>query len=972
MSKHWKRFAAVVVSLTMAFQFCVNDFYAYAETGTPQTDSVEETNADQPQTTAEPEASTEPAPEAETDTADPAQTPAEDTASEQESQDSDPAQGQAPVNEEEQPQEQEEAASTLKLEFKDEAGTTLKTVDPIALTGKTVGQPIRLTEVGVDTNIQGYTLVDIKDKNDSTKDYNANSVEFTLTKNVTELQLVYRANPKEPETTPTENDTNTTEDSQQGEAEEDSEADPDEDGQPSTLVINYVTRNDKMEKTAIEGQNPVTVEGQEGDIVSLNEYKINIEGYKLAEESKGLVDVTLVAGENQLDLVYEKSALNAKAFTALLADEPAVTYNITYNSNYPSDAKKYDSKNGSSETTLVDAVNTNAVYTYASGTKATVIEGFNLANATFTGWNTKADGTGTAYSPNQEIDVTQNVVLYAQWTQPTQSNEIDLEVRYYYRNNNYVTINVKGLDLGNNTASFMLANLQDVLAQVGDRQHNYDVDHFSGWTVNGQSYGLNETCTTLYKTEREWDWGWKTINYVEVRADDNSKETTAQFFVLNINLSTGTGDKEDYYSVGSGTLVDNLPEGQIGSDNNTGRDVSEYIKSAPSPAQIADILSISLEEAQSVRWYVIKDQSDGYHVDGIIYNVNVNWNVTFIGTAGSGTEVRVVEDNGSLEYSNFPTPANEDLFRGWFIVDENGDITDQQVTGNLNRIQENITLQAVYYDAYAVTGSFAMEDGSEVIDGVSVDPGTQTIKKGGKSEEIKFTVPEGYTISNVTLNNNPVSDWKNNVKQSNDGTLTYTHPVINNVKESKNIVVTLSEKPDRQDYDDGLIKVEDNTDDELDEINQGSIIVNVYVDGQLRADDTHTVKFAYADGAMVDVDVTLYGEDANKYVINKVYAEQSNPQLGNNYIEVDGGKLDNVIDGSTVSIYLTSKYSVEYYLDGQKLNGDYLDNTVYTYEAVTEGEATYYPAEEIAKSITVKALPEVGDDQYVSGMDIRF
>ena len=195
MSKHWKRFAAVVVSLTMAFQFCVNDFYAYAET------------------------------EAETDTTDPAQTPAEDTASEQESQDSDPAQGQTPVNEEEQPQE--EAASTLKLEFKDEEGNTLKTVDPIALTGKTVGQPISLTEVGVDTNIEGYTLVDIKDKNDSTKDYNANSVEFTLTKNVTELQLVYRANPKEEETQPAEgNNTNTTEDSQQGE--EDSEDDSEE------------------------------------------------------------------------------------------------------------------------------------------------------------------------------------------------------------------------------------------------------------------------------------------------------------------------------------------------------------------------------------------------------------------------------------------------------------------------------------------------------------------------------------------------------------------------------------------------------------------------------------------------------------------------------------------------------------------------------------------------------------------------
>ncbi|HIW18808.1 MAG TPA: InlB B-repeat-containing protein, partial [Candidatus Faecalicoccus intestinipullorum] len=226
MSKHWKRFAAVVVSLTMAFQFCVNDFYAYAETNAPEQETVV-TNTGQPQTPAEPEASTEPAPEAETDTTDPAQTPAEDTASEQESQDSDPAQGQAPVNEEEQPQEQEEAASTLKLEFKDEAGTALKTVDPIALTGKTVGQPISLAEVGVDTNIEGYTLVDIKDKNDSTKDYNASSVEFTLTKNVTELQLVYRANPKEGETQPAEgNNTNTTEDSQQGE--EDSEDDSEE------------------------------------------------------------------------------------------------------------------------------------------------------------------------------------------------------------------------------------------------------------------------------------------------------------------------------------------------------------------------------------------------------------------------------------------------------------------------------------------------------------------------------------------------------------------------------------------------------------------------------------------------------------------------------------------------------------------------------------------------------------------------
>ena len=220
MSKHWKRFAAVVVSLTMAFQFCVNDFYAYAETTTPEQETVEQTPTEQ-QTQPEPEVTTEPV---ET----PAQTePAQEPAPEVETETTTPPAEEEPAQEETPAQPEREVAGTLKLEFKDEEGNTLKTVDPIALTNKYVGDTIRLTDLGVDTNVADYTLVDIKDKNDGTKDYNPNSVDFTLTKNVTELQLVYRANPKEGETQPAEgNNTNTTEDSQQGE--EDSEDDSEE------------------------------------------------------------------------------------------------------------------------------------------------------------------------------------------------------------------------------------------------------------------------------------------------------------------------------------------------------------------------------------------------------------------------------------------------------------------------------------------------------------------------------------------------------------------------------------------------------------------------------------------------------------------------------------------------------------------------------------------------------------------------
>ena len=38
------------------------------------------------------------------------------------------------------------------------------------------------------------------------------------------------------------------------------------------------------------------------------------------------------------------------------------------------------------------------------------------ANHTFTGWNTKADGTGTSYDPNDKFNMpAENVILYAQW-----------------------------------------------------------------------------------------------------------------------------------------------------------------------------------------------------------------------------------------------------------------------------------------------------------------------------------------------------------------------------------------------------------------------------------------------------------------------------------------------------------------------------------------------------------------------------
>ena len=47
---------------------------------------------------------------------------------------------------------------------------------------------------------------------------------------------------------------------------------------------------------------------------------------------------------------------------------------------------------------------------------------------TFTGWNTAADGTGTSYDAGDEITITENTILYAQWTPRT------FDVKYFDTN----------------------------------------------------------------------------------------------------------------------------------------------------------------------------------------------------------------------------------------------------------------------------------------------------------------------------------------------------------------------------------------------------------------------------------------------------------------------------------------------------------------------------------------------------------
>lgn len=61
---------------------------------------------------------------------------------------------------------------------------------------------------------------------------------------------------------------------------------------------------------------------------------------------------------------------------------------------------------------------------------------FERPGYTFTGWNTKADGTGTSYTNGQKISLTEDITLYAQWIK---GNPYVINEYNYDEDNNYIS-----------------------------------------------------------------------------------------------------------------------------------------------------------------------------------------------------------------------------------------------------------------------------------------------------------------------------------------------------------------------------------------------------------------------------------------------------------------------------------------------------------------------------------------------------
>ena len=147
---------------------------------------------------------------------------------------------------------------------------------------------------------------------------------------------------------------------------------------------------------------PLTAKAQ-GELSSDTELNVISEGY---------IDGTIKISTHELSLIGKSKDAPAKNTAKLKLAVP--TYTVTYDGNGADSGKTTDPT------------------AYATGTTATVkANGYTCDGCTFTGWNTKADGSGDSYKTGDWITMTGSVILYAQWTRNS-SHGGDDDDKYFF------------------------------------------------------------------------------------------------------------------------------------------------------------------------------------------------------------------------------------------------------------------------------------------------------------------------------------------------------------------------------------------------------------------------------------------------------------------------------------------------------------------------------------------------------------
>lgn len=327
----------------------------------------------------------------------------------------------------------------------------------------------------------------------------------------------------------------------------------------------------------------------------------------------------------------------------------------------------------------------------------------------FTGWNTKADGSGTAYSPGATFVVSEDVVLYAQWVPGTFN----------------VIFNYNGATGGNTVPSKQVVYNQkygaDGVWPVPEKTGYTFRDWGTGNPVNTQSIGTvirsNYTVSIIQDTTVYAWWNPKTgytVNYDSDGGSEIESETNIAWdsAVVPNAVPEKNGYDFDGWLFANSAVSDNATYGKLA--------VSD------------DVMSVTLRAKWSPKTgYTVTYDTDGGSI--IADLTDVSWNQT-----GLVPSVMPVKDGYALT--------------GWTMGDVSVD--SSMAYGDLAEDDSvmSVELKAQWVLSEHNTVHYSTDGGSFVPDKVNVMPEDKNLLPA--SDPVKA----GYTFAGWVYNNTVVSN----------------------------------------------------------------------------------------------------------------------------------------------------------------------------------------------------------------------
>ena len=288
--------------------------------------------------------------------------------------------------------------------------------------------------------------------------------------------------------------------------------------------------------------------GNTHDNSPLDERNKGVEGSWKNEYTTIKTEITIETLPDGTTGWYNENNTQYTQTTLAVSDAAAASSGYDTNSDntftFSATANEYTVTYDANATDATGTTADNNTYTYDE--TVTVLEnGFTYAGHTFIEWNTQANGSGTAYQPNETFEIEEDTTLYAQWKEITGTLT--------------VTKTVEGLE-GNDTlpSNFSITVTgPDSFSQILTLNGKTPVNGVYTWEIKDAPYG-EYTITETNANVSGYALQESSVTEAKAEINDESGDT-AELKNVYVKDAPGLDVVKTVYSVGDAT-GENIPE----------------------------------------------------------------------------------------------------------------------------------------------------------------------------------------------------------------------------------------------------------------------------------------------------------------------------------------------------------------------------------------------------------------------------